>query len=276
MPTHTPMMQRRIVTRTSGQRHGPITRLMSPNDLGALLKPFVFLDHVNIEGGAGPQFGFHPHSGIATLTYPLTFDIQHQTSSGQTDIVRRGGIEWMVAGAGIWHRATPLNTDAAQGFQVWFALPPAHEHQAPSASFIQAREVPVDGPVTVLLGQYGQAISPIQAPIDANYFWVQLNNGQSWHYQPPISHDLAWTFARTGTLQANDERLHSELAMFEAGHDPITFTALGDCTFLLGSAAQHPYHLVLGPHSVHTSREALHQGLQRIAALQPTLPPQRP
>lgn len=269
------MTLRRIATRTSGQRHGPITRLVSPNDLGALLKPFVFLDQVNMQGGAGPQFGFHPHSGIATLTYPLTFDILHQTCSGQTDIVRRGGIEWVVAGAGIWHRATPLKSDGAQGFQMWFALPPDHEHQAPSASFIQAHDVPVDGPVTVLLGQYGEAINPIQAPLDANYLWVQLKDGQSWCYQPPATHDVAWAFAHTGTLQTHGEHVHAELAVFEAGHAPITFTAWGDCAFLVGSAAQHRYPLVLGPHSVHTSAEALEQGLHGIAAMQPTLTPAR-
>ena len=35
---------RRIVHQTRGQTHGPITRLVSPSDLGELLKPFVFLD----------------------------------------------------------------------------------------------------------------------------------------------------------------------------------------------------------------------------------------
>ena len=168
------MTLRRIATRTSGQRHGPITRLVSPIDLGALLKPFVFLD------------------------------------------------------------------------------------QAPSASFIQAHDVPADGPVTVLLGQYGQAINPIHAPLDANYLWVQLKDGQSWCYQPPATHDVAWAFAHTGTLQTHGEHVHAELAVFEASHTPITFTAWGDCAFLVDSAAQHPYPLVLGPHSVHTSREALH------------------
>ncbi len=37
----------RIVHRTSGVRHGPITRLMSPGDLGEHLKPFVFLDRIS-------------------------------------------------------------------------------------------------------------------------------------------------------------------------------------------------------------------------------------
>ena len=35
---------RKVVHRTRGYRHGPITRLMSPSDLGERLKPFVFLD----------------------------------------------------------------------------------------------------------------------------------------------------------------------------------------------------------------------------------------
>ena len=40
---------RQIVHRTRGQRHGPITRLMSPSDLGESLKPFVFLDLFDAE-----------------------------------------------------------------------------------------------------------------------------------------------------------------------------------------------------------------------------------
>jgi hypothetical protein len=32
---------RRIVLRTSGRRHGPIARLVSPSDVGELIKPFV-------------------------------------------------------------------------------------------------------------------------------------------------------------------------------------------------------------------------------------------
>lgn len=41
---------RQIVHRTSGLRHGAITRLMSPSDLGHILKPFVFLDLFDTEG----------------------------------------------------------------------------------------------------------------------------------------------------------------------------------------------------------------------------------
>ena len=63
-----PRLARAIAQRTRGITHGPVTRLMSPSDLGAILKPFVFLDLFDHEG---PPFNgpLHPHSGIATLTY---------------------------------------------------------------------------------------------------------------------------------------------------------------------------------------------------------------
>ncbi|MFP3624387.1 hypothetical protein SB771_34510, partial [Burkholderia sp. SIMBA_051] len=41
-PTSLP---RAIVARTQGRRHGPVTRIVSPGDLGELIKPFVFLDY---------------------------------------------------------------------------------------------------------------------------------------------------------------------------------------------------------------------------------------
>jgi redox-sensitive bicupin YhaK (pirin superfamily) len=59
---------RRITHRTYGKNHGPATRLMSPSDFGEILKPLVFLDLFDHQGGpfSAP---LHPHSGIATLTY---------------------------------------------------------------------------------------------------------------------------------------------------------------------------------------------------------------
>jgi hypothetical protein len=55
-----PRPARAIVQRTRGRTHGPITRLMSPSDLGEILKPFVFLDLFDHEG---PPFNGPPESG---------------------------------------------------------------------------------------------------------------------------------------------------------------------------------------------------------------------
>ncbi len=254
---------RQIALRTRGQRHGPITRLMSPGDLGQMLKPFIFLDYVEAEG-TGPNFGFHPHSGIATLTFPLTFDIEHTTSTGQVDIVQQGGVEWVVAGSGIWHKARPLNGERMLAFQTWFALPPSHELAQPSAMFLQSQDVPRVGPVTVLLGTFENLSSNVIAPFDACYLWVQLQAGESWTYHPSSQHDIAWAFAQSGRLSVHGETLSRELAVFEEGHGSLHFKASESCAFLVGSAVKSLQDLSLGHYSVHSSPNALAAGEQRI------------
>ncbi len=62
------MPPRAIALRTRGHRGGPITRLVSPGDLGRLVKPFVFLDLFRAERRFIGSMPIHPHSGIATVT----------------------------------------------------------------------------------------------------------------------------------------------------------------------------------------------------------------
>ncbi len=258
---------RAIVRRSPGSRHGPITRLISPGSEGLLTKPFVFLDYVEAPSGAGPRFGFHPHSGIATLTFPLTFDLEHEASTGALDVVQRGGLEWVLAGGGLWHRGRPLGSEPLTGFQLWLAMPPSHELAAPQTRFIAPADVPRSGPVTVLLGSYGECHSALALPLDVTYLWVQLAAGQTWRYLPSATHQSAWVFVQRGVLEVSGERLMRELAIFEPGHGPLELRAHDASAFVLGSAPQHPYELVLGSHSVHTCAAALAHGVERIAEI---------
>jgi hypothetical protein len=57
----------------------------------------------------------------------------------------------------------------------------------------------------------------------------------------------------------------NELAVFEQGDQAIEFEALSDAGFILGSAVKHPYDLVTGHYSVHTSADALRIGESNIA-----------
>ena len=262
---------RSITRRNAGHRHGPITRLISPGDEGELTKPFVFLDYVEAPAGAGPRFGFHPHSGIATLTFPLTFDVEHEASNGQVDAVQRGGVEWVLAGGGIWHRGRATSTEPLAGFQLWFSMPPSHELATPYTRFIQPEAVPRVGPVKVLLGSHAGHTSPIDSPLRANCLWVQISAGDTWVYTPEPGFDVAWVFAQSGTLSVSGAHLVRELAVFEEGPGALHFHAETDCAFLFGAAAKHPHDLVLGSHSVHTHPDALAQGVRRIMEIGETL-----
>jgi len=61
LPARATRSARRIVHRTSGHPHGGITRLMSPGDRGELVKPFVFLDHFELDIVDFPELPMHPH-----------------------------------------------------------------------------------------------------------------------------------------------------------------------------------------------------------------------
>jgi redox-sensitive bicupin YhaK (pirin superfamily) len=115
---------RKIVRRTRGNHHGPVTRLMSPGDLGQVLKPFVFLDLFEMDNASFSGTGLHPHSGIATVTYLFEGSVRYEDTSGATGVLLAGGVEWFKAGHGAWHGGGPGDTGRARGFQLWLALPP--------------------------------------------------------------------------------------------------------------------------------------------------------
>src|SRR6266404_1592848 len=180
----------RIARRTRGQSHGPITRLMSPSDFGRLLKPFVFLDLIDNQGTPFSGFGLHPHSGIATVTYIAEGSVRYEDTNGATGLLPAGGIEWMRAGAGVWHGGGVGEPGRTRGFQLWISLPPVLELGL-SESIYQAPEViRRDGPARVLLGSYNTATSAIEAPSPINYLAVRLKAGQRWRYQPLAEHTV--------------------------------------------------------------------------------------
>src|SRR5258708_30214987 len=120
----------RIVQRTRGKSHGPITRLMSPSNFGRLLKPFVFLDLFDTQGIQGNPFsgfGLHPHSGIATVTYVAEGSVSYEDTNGATGFLPAGGVEWMRAGGGVCHHGGVDEQGRTRGFQLWIALPPEPE-----------------------------------------------------------------------------------------------------------------------------------------------------
>ena len=267
-------LARAIVRRTRGRAHGPITRLMSPSDLGELLKPFVFLDIFDHEG---PPFNgaLHPHSGIATLSYLAEGAVSYIDPDNVRGTLPAGGVEWMQAGRGMWHGGGIDKAGRTRGFQLWIALPPELE-LGPTISIYQPpEEVAKDGPARVLLGSHGSASSAIASPSPINYLAVSLEAGERWRYEPPNGHTVLWAALASGALSVPDELRHGDLVAFEASSKAVEFEALTDTEFVIGSAAPHRHNLVLGYYSVHTSPDALRDGEARIASIKKRLVQER-
>ena len=256
--------KRSVMHRTRGQRHGPITRLMSPSDLGELLRPFVFLDHFDTSGASGTRLGLHPHSGIATVTWIMEGNVSYEDTTGETGKIPQGGMEWMQAGGGVWHGGGFGDSPRIRGFQLWVALPPEAELGLAHSVYLKPDQVQRDGPAAVLLGRYGTASSQIRAPSPINYLAVSLKAGERWTYQPPSQHTVGWAAVSRGSLRSPEALQAGELAVFEESSEPIDFHAETDVEFVVSSAVKHPHDLVLGYYSVHTSAAALREGETRI------------
>ena len=83
----------------------------------------------------------HPHTGLQTVSWLFTGEIEHRDSAGHHAMVRPGELNLMTAGHGISHSevSTP-GTTSLHGAQLWLALPdaardgtPGFEHYAPPA-----------------------------------------------------------------------------------------------------------------------------------------------
>lgn len=269
---------RRIMQRTRGYGHGPITRLMSPSDLGQLVKPFVFLDIFDADRTtvrAMANMPIHPHSGVATVTVLTEGRFRFDDPAIGSGVIGYGGVEWMRAGAGVWHGKEMSAEDVPriQGFQLWLSLPAELENEEPVSRYIEASGMVQAGPAHVIVGAYDGAQSPVPAPEGVNYLLVTLRAGERWTYHPPAGHTVGWLALAQGTLDVGARVDAGEMVIFEPSEAPIALAASGseNSVFVLGSAVPHPYPLHLGSYSVHTSAQALNAGEHRIAELRQKL-----
>lgn len=263
---------RKIQFRTPGQKHGPITRLVSPGDVGELIKPFVFLDYVHMDNFQGGMFGSHPHSGIATLTTYISGDhLGYGDSTGATGFLKPGSVEWIQAGSGMWHWTHSAPTKLSmKAYQLWLALPAELELAPAKTLYLENSVLEENGPMRILLGEYQNLKSPIHYPKPITLLHVKLNQGDIWTYEPSLNHDIAWIAVNEGILEASESRLKNEIVVFEEGNTSIRIEAKTDSQFIIGSSQKHPHPLVLGPYSVHTNPDALKAGILKIRELSST------
>jgi len=114
-----------------------------PQRSRSLIGAWCFVDHYGpdrVEDTGGMVVAPHPHTGLATVSWLFTGEVQHRDSAGHAALVRPGEVNLMTAGRGISHSevSTP-GTEVLHGAQLWLALPdasrdaePAFEHHAPA------------------------------------------------------------------------------------------------------------------------------------------------
>src|SRR5918995_5893358 len=103
------------VRRTLPQRHR------------SLIGAWCFADHYGpdpVEDTGGMSVAPHPHTGLQTVSWLFTGEIEHRDSAGHHAMVRPGELNLMTGGRGISHsEVSTADTAVLHGVQLWVALP---------------------------------------------------------------------------------------------------------------------------------------------------------
>jgi hypothetical protein len=70
---------------------------MSPGDRGERVKPFVFLDHFELDIVDFSELAMHPHSGISTHAPLMQGGLYDEDSTGKSGHLEEGRVEYMQA-----------------------------------------------------------------------------------------------------------------------------------------------------------------------------------
>jgi len=149
MPTIRPVAQ--VIT-AHQQREGAGFMVRRPFPTHGLdqVDPFLMLDEVGpIDYDPGQAIGApdHPHRGFETVSYILAGEKLHEDSTGKTQLLTSGDVQWMTAGSGIVHSELPSpgfreRGGQAHGFQIWVNLPAAAKAATPGYQYVPADRIP--------------------------------------------------------------------------------------------------------------------------------------
>lgn len=138
-----------------------------PQRARSLVGAWCFADHFgpdDVETSGGMDVPPHPHTGLQTVSWLFSGEVEHRDSSGVHALVRPGELNLMTGGHGICHsEVSTAATTVLHGVQLWVALPAAHR-DAPR-DFQNHVPVPLDhqgATVRVFLGELCGQKSPVR------------------------------------------------------------------------------------------------------------------
>ena len=148
-----------------GPRAMPVRRTL-PQRSRSLIGAWCFVDHYGPDAVAtsgGMVVPPHPHTGLQTVSWLFTGEIEHRDSVGSHAMVRPGEINLMTAGSGIAHSevSTPATT-TLHGAQLWLALPDSERHREPFFEHFAPEPVRItDATIRVFIGSLAGSRSPV-------------------------------------------------------------------------------------------------------------------
>jgi quercetin 2,3-dioxygenase len=122
---HSVLLEPRLVKLTP--RSGITIKRTLPHRDIKMIGAWCFVDHYGPTNQAqAMQVAAHPHTGLQTVTWLFSGEVEHRDSAGNIQNIKPGELNIMTAGHGISHSELSLDSDVdLHGIQLWVALPDA-------------------------------------------------------------------------------------------------------------------------------------------------------
>ena len=234
------------------------------------LAPFVLFDAVHATTDKTWGFDWHPHSGVATLTYIYGATLNHQDSGGNNGAIYEGGFQWMQAGNGIWHKEYYEPKEGrVNALQLWVQLSPGVEDQ-PNRYFDRSHsEIPKFGDnVDVLVGSLGEVEADSPIPVSMTYLNVALSAGDK--VSLPLADDQrkGIVYVVSGSVNVGGSMLNEmELGILSNDGGELNLQSSTESRLIVAVVKDEGHPLVAERGQVHTNRESLVNAAKNIQSM---------
>jgi quercetin 2,3-dioxygenase len=215
-----------------GPRSMSVRRTL-PQRQRSLIGAWCFVDHYgpdDVAGTGGMDVPPHPHTGLQTVSWLFTGEIEHRDSLGVHAMVRPGELNLMTGGHGIAHSEVSTRaTTTLHGVQLWLALPDHARdarrdftHHVPESVHVEG------GTVRVLLGSLAGDTSPVHTFSRLLGAEIVLEPGRQvvLDVDPAFEHGVLVDLGPVGLGETVLER--SDLGYLAPGPTTLTLTNPGD------------------------------------------------
>lgn len=182
-----------------------------------------------VHGGMG--FGTHPHDNMEIISIPLSGDLEHKDSMGNTAVIKQGDVQIMSAGTGIQHSEYNRNKTSEVNFlQIWVF---------PKLRNIKPRYDQKTFATDNRINKWQQIVSPegsaegIDINQEAWFNMTRLSKGKSLEYNIQKQGNGVYAFILTGDVTINGQALNKRDGIGIQDTDKITLTADSDTEVLL-------------------------------------------
>jgi redox-sensitive bicupin YhaK (pirin superfamily) len=177
----------------------------------------------------------HPHTGLQTVSWLFTGEIQHRDSAGNSAMVRPGELNLMTAGRGISHSEVSVQeTTTLHGAQLWVALPDATRHADPGFAHYAPEPVTGEGwTARVFLGSLLGSTSPVVTHTALLGAELLIDAGMTLRLDVEAAHEHG-VLVDTGLVALEGQEVKAnELAYAASGRSGLELTAYDDARVLL-------------------------------------------